>query len=59
MTRIKSAVTFSDEIIDLKTEQVIAIILKYAKFLTEKMMDETNITDCVITVPSNWKVSHK
>jgi hypoxia up-regulated 1 len=37
----------------LKVEEVIAMILKYAKGLGEKM-GKVEIKDCVVTVPSHW-----
>lgn len=37
----------------LKVEEVMAMILRYAKMLSEKM-GKIEIKDCVITVPSGW-----
>lgn len=39
----------------LRVEDIIAMILKYAKTLSEKMSGSNKeITDCAITVPSHW-----
>lgn len=42
----------------LSVEQIVAIILKYGKYLSEKF-GKVDIKDCVLTVPPHWNVKQR
>ena len=42
----------------LKIEEVIAMILRHAKEMSEKQAG-MSLTDCIVTIPSNWNLGQR
>eukprot|EP00828_Plagiopyla_frontata_P043084 TRINITY_DN6629_c0_g1_i5.p1 TRINITY_DN6629_c0_g1~~TRINITY_DN6629_c0_g1_i5.p1 ORF type:complete len:486 (-),score=104.03 TRINITY_DN6629_c0_g1_i5:154-1611(-) len=48
-----------DDIVYLHVEEIVAMILKHGKKMAEQYAELDQITDCVITVPSNWNLEQR